>query len=108
MFGCCAPVPTELESEHLCIPHFISSVEQACTEMRRETARDKVSTARQAEIVNYLVACGMTLARVATGSLRLSDEQKKRILSTFLILMNLRENIDRAASRGIRELRVAS
>ena len=107
-FDCCAPVPAELESERLCIPHFLLSVEQACAEMRRETAGGRASAERQTEIVNYLIACGTTLARVATGSLRLSDELKKRILSTFLTLMNLRENLDRSASRGVCELRVAS
>lgn len=108
MFGCHAPVPAELESERLCVLHFISSVEQACAEMRRETAAGRASTERQTEIVNYLVECGAALARVTTGSLRLSDELKKRILSTFLTLMNLRENLDRAASRRGPELRVAS
>ncbi len=106
--GCNAPVPAELESERLCVLHFILSVEQACAEMRRETAAGRASAERQTEILNHVVGCGATLARVATGSLRLTDELKKRILSTFLTLMNLRENLDRSASRGVPELRVAS
>jgi hypothetical protein len=38
---------------------------------------------------------------------RLSDELKKRILTTFLTLMNLQESIDRSANRAgaVRELR---
>jgi len=35
---------------------------------------------------------------VGTGSARLSDEIKKRVLTTFLTLMILRENLDRAAA----------
>ena len=105
MFHCQAPVPAELEPECLCVLHFILSLEQACAEMRRETATGTASTARQVEIASYVAAAAVTLAQVATGSLRLSDELKKRVLTTFLTLMNLRENLDRAASRGAPELR---
>ncbi len=105
MLGCKVPVPAELESERLCVLHFILSVEQACAEMRRETAVGRASAARQAEIANYVAEAALKLAHVATGSLRLSDELKKRVLSTFLTLMNLRENLDRAASRSALELR---
>ena len=41
------------------------------------------------------------LARAATSGLHLLDEMKARILSTFLTLMNLRENLDRAALRQV-------
>ncbi len=105
MPGCQAPVPVELEAERLCVLHFILSVEHACAEMRRETAVGGASIARQAEIANYVTAAAVRLSHVATGSLRLSDELKKRVLTTFLTLMNLRENLDRAASRCVPELR---
>ncbi len=98
MLSCKTPVPTELESQRLCVLHFTLSVEQACAEMRRETAAaGRVSAERQAEIASYIVGYAVMLARVAS-SLRLSDELKKRILNTFLTLMVLRENLDRAAS----------
>jgi len=42
---------------------------------------------------------------VATGRMRLSDELKKRILTTFLTLMNAQESLDRSANRSMRELR---
>jgi len=35
----------------------------------------------------------------STSGLHLADEMKARILNTFLTLMNLRENLDRAALR---------
>ncbi len=97
--GCRAPVPPELEAERLCVLHFILSIEHASAEMRRETAMGRASAARQTEIANYVTATAMTLSYVATGSLRLSDDLKKRVLNTFLTLMNLRESLDRAASR---------
>ena len=106
MFGCKAPVPAELESERLCVLHFILSVEQVCGEMRRETAMGRTSAARQAEIANYVAEAALRLAHIATGSLRLSDDLKKRVLTTFLTLMNLRENLDRASSRCVPELQV--
>jgi len=105
MPGCQAPVPPELEAEGLCVLHFILSLEHACAEMRRETAVGRASAVRQAEIANYIGASALRLAHLATGSLRLSDELKTRVLTTFLTLMNLRENLDRAASRGAPELR---
>jgi hypothetical protein len=97
--GCRAVVPDELQTERLCVAHFLSSVEKVCAEMRRETAAAYASATRQTEIANYVVTSGVRLAQVATGSARLSDPMKSRILTTFLTLMNLRESMDRAASR---------
>jgi len=63
--------------------------------MRREAARGWASTARQLEIANYIQTTATKLSSAATGSLRLSDEMKKRVLTTLLTLMVLRESLDR-------------
>ena len=97
--GCHALVPTELEAEHLCVLHFILSIENTCSEMRRETAMDKASTPRRLEIADYIKTTAMKLSFVVTGSVRPTDDMKKRILTTFLTLMNLQESIDRSVSR---------
>jgi hypothetical protein len=104
---CQVPVPQELETECLCVLHFILGIEHDCADLRRETAMGKTSPARQSEIANYVKTTAMKLTEVATGRLRLSDELKKRILTTFLTLMNLQESIDRSANRAgaVRELR---
>ena len=92
-------VPAALESEHLCVLHFTLVVEQACAEMRRETVLGRTPHDRQVEIIRYIGQRGELLARTATSGLHLPDELKARILNTFLTLMNLRENLDRAALR---------
>ncbi len=97
--GCVTEVPPALESELLCLLHFTLVVEQACAEMRRETVLSNASHQRQVEIMRYIADHGEMLARVATSGLHLADEMKARILATFLTLMNLRENLDRAAMR---------
>ncbi len=79
--------------------HFTLGVEQACAEMRRETVLGRAPHERQVEIIRYISDHGELLARVATSGLHLADEMKARILNTFLTLMNLRENLDRAALR---------
>jgi hypothetical protein len=99
--GCGTLVPAQLEAEGLCVPHFLLSAEEACTEIRHETAADGSSDARRAEIESYLAASAVKLAHLGTGSVRLSDEVKKRVLTTFLTLMILRENLDRAANRFV-------
>ena len=96
--GCGTLVPAELEMEGFCVPHFLSSAEKDCAEMRRETAKGESSAARRAEFESYVAACAMKLALIGTGSVRLSDELKKRLLTTFLTLMILRENLDRIAN----------
>jgi hypothetical protein len=63
--------------------------------MRRETALGGSNATRRAEFENYVVASAVKLALIGTGSVRLSDETKKRVLTTFLTLMILRENLDR-------------
>ena len=97
---CQLPVPQELESEVLCVQHFLSTVEHDCSELRREIAVGKTQSPRQAEIADWVRATANKLTVVAYGRLRLSDEYKKRILTTFLTLMNLHESLDRSANRA--------
>lgn len=92
-------VPAPLESERLCVLHFTLAVEQSCADMRWETVLGGAPHDRQVEIVRYIAERVELLARTATGGLHLPDELKARILNTFLTLMNLRENLDRAALR---------
>jgi len=97
--GCKGKVPTALESVRLCVVHFTLKVEQDCAQMRRETVYGKTPHGRQIEIIEYIAQHGEMLARASTSGLHLADEMKARILNTFLTLMNLRENLDRAALR---------
>jgi hypothetical protein len=92
-------VPAALESEGLCVQHFILAVERVCAEMRRETVIAHTPHERHVEITRFISEQGELLARVATTGLSLTDDTKARILNTFLTLMNLRENLDRAALR---------
>jgi hypothetical protein len=103
--GCQAHVPTELETEGLCILHFLSWPERACSEMRREAASGDLFAARRTQIETYIATSAMKLACVGTGSLRVSDEMKRRLLTTFLTLMILRENLDRDSSQVVPRLR---
>ena len=104
---CQVPVPQELQGERLCVVHFILGIERDCAELRRENAMGKTTPERQSEIADYVKATAMRLTQVATGRMRLSDELKKRILTTFLTLMNLQESLDRSANRSgsVREMR---
>jgi hypothetical protein len=92
---CKLPVPAELDSVGLCVYHFTWSVEEACAEMHRQVALRKATIERRAEIATYVSECALLLAQV-TSNLCLSDGLKKRILCTFLSLMNLKENLERA------------
>ena len=98
--GCKTEVPLALREQALCVLHFTLSVENSCAGMRRETALGNTPHERQREIMRFITDNGETLARVATSGLPLTDDLKARILSTFLTLMNLRENIDRASMRS--------
>jgi hypothetical protein len=97
--SCKSPVPSALEAERVCILHFTLAVEQKCAEMRRETVLGRAPRERQLEIIQYISQSGELLARTATSGLHLADDMKARVLNTFLTLMNLRENLDRAALR---------
>jgi len=97
--GCKGTVPGALESQGLCVLHFTLGVENACAEMRRETVLGRTPHERQLEIIQFIAERGELLARTATSGLHLPDEMKARVLNTFLTLMNLRENLDRAALR---------
>lgn len=97
--GCKGQVPAALEPVRLCMLHFTLKVENDCAQMRRETVYGKTPHARQVEIIRFIADHGEMLARASTSGLHLADEMKARILNTFLTLMNLRENLDRAALR---------
>jgi hypothetical protein len=105
LHGCQTPVPPELQEKRLCVLHFILSTEHTCARMRRETAADMPKGTRQAEIADYVKTTAIMLSEVGTGNQPLSDELKKRILTTFLTLMNLRESLYRSTSRSALELR---
>lgn len=97
--GCKGGVPAALDSQGVCVHHYVLGVERACAEMRRETVLGRAPQERQVEIIHYVGAQGELLARVATSGLHLADEMKARLLNTFLTLINLRENLDRAILR---------
>ena len=98
--GCKHDVPAAMADQKVCILHFTLSLEASCAEMRRETALGNTPHERQREIMGFITDNGERLARVATSGLHLTDDLKARVLSTFLTLMNLRENLDRAAMRS--------
>ena len=98
--GCKGEVPPGLKAEELCILHFAIEIESTCAEMRRETVLGTAARDRQLEIIQYIAGRGELLARVTTSGLHLTDELKARALNTFLTLINLRENLDRAALRA--------
>lgn len=91
---CKVSVPTELDSVGLCVYHFTWSVEEACAEMHRQVALRKATAERREEIATYVSQSSLLLARI-TSNLCLSDDLKRRILCTFLSLMNLKENLER-------------
>jgi hypothetical protein len=98
--GCKNSAPAALAEQQLCVLHYTLSIEGSCAEMRRETAMGNAPHERLKEIMKFLTESGERLARVATSGMPLTDDLKARILSTFLTLMNLRENLDRASMRG--------
>jgi len=98
--GCKGTTPAALAEQQLCVLHYTLSIEASCAEMRRETAMGNAPHERLKEIMKFLTESGERLARVATSGMPLTDDLKARILSTFLTLMNLRENLDRASMRG--------
>jgi hypothetical protein len=98
--NCKLEVPTALRDYSLCVLHFTLSVENSCSEMRRETALGNAPYDRLHEIMRFVTDHGEILARVATSGMPLTDDLKARILSTFLTLMNLRENLDRSNMRS--------
>jgi hypothetical protein len=102
---CKLPVPAELHSVGLCVYHFTWSVEEACAEIHRQVALRKATVERRVEMATYISECTLLLARV-TSNLCLSDDLKRRILCTFLSLMNLKENLERAPNGHAPELRV--
>lgn len=93
--GCGTPVPAELETEVLCVPHFLLAAESVCTAIHREATPGGPTATRRTEIEHYVATSAVKLARLGTGTVRLSDETKRRVLTTFLTLMILREKLDR-------------
>jgi hypothetical protein len=105
--GCRSRVPPDLETEKRCVLHFTLELEHSCMDMRREAAMGTTTRERFGEMGRYIADHGEKLARLATGGAPLIDETKARILSTFLTLMNCRENIERIAHRQEAERKIA-
>jgi hypothetical protein len=94
---CNVPVPSELDSVGLCVQHFAAKIETKCGELHRQLALRGATPDRRREVAAYIGECALLMAQV-TSNLCLSDELKRRVLTTFLCLMNLREKIERAES----------
>ncbi len=92
--GCNVIVPEDLAAERLCLMHFTLAVEQSCAEMRRKIASGATSAEARTEIDHYINEKSLLLARAATSDPQLTDQMKKRVLSTFLTLMNQREHLN--------------
>ena len=99
--GCRSAVPEPLVAERLCLMHFTDAVEQASSRMRREAASGLVNEEYREKSASSITEYGVLLARVATGGLPVPDPLKKRILSTLLTLMILRESLSRSAHRVV-------
>lgn len=99
--GCRGAVPHELEAERICVVHFILAIESGCNQIRREAAAGLATVARRREIETYVKSTALKLSDVATSETRLTDELKKRVLTTLLTLMNLRECLDRSMNRAV-------
>jgi len=78
--------------------YFVAGERRArkCAGRRRWAIRART----QREIMRFITEKWGEAGRVATSGLHLTDDLKARILSTFLTLMNLRENLDRASMRS--------
>ena len=99
--GCKEPVPENLSGETRCLLHFLILLENACDDLRRETALGTLTAERSVEIARYIADQGEKLARISMGSsTRIADDRKHRVLNLFLTLINLRENLERAAQRA--------
>lgn len=97
--GCAGRLPVDLEKEGLCVTHFLLAAEGECAAIRREPmAVTGPDPARRTEIENFIAESAIKLVSLGTGTVRLTDETKKRILTLFLTLMILRENIDRTTT----------
>ena len=92
-----APVPNHLQAAGLCLAHYTQTIDRTCAVMRRHLTSHKVSAEYRRQAATYIVETAMLLSRVATSAFMSSDVQG-RVLSTFVALMNLLENLDRPAN----------
>ncbi len=99
---CRAAVPLPLATERTCLLHFTENVERACAKMRRETTAGPVSEEYREKAARSITDYGVLLARVATSDVTVPDPVKKRVLSTMLTLMILREILSRAVPKLVR------
>jgi hypothetical protein len=72
--------------------------------MHREIVLSGVDPEREGAVARYITECAQLLARVSSN-LPLPDELKRRVLSSLLCLMNLRETLDRGRSVRLVKLR---
>jgi hypothetical protein len=103
---CRGSIPLVLEREGLCPLHFLRKVDAECSEIRREAMLGGLDSRRCAEINQFLGDRAMVLAQLATSGTRLRDETRPRLLSVFLMLVNVCERLSRASNEAESELQV--
>lgn len=95
--GCPNPVLTQLESQTLCLEHFLDDIQEHSRNFaRRLDTYDADEPLRQAAL-QFIV---LTAAKIATiGMTNPPEEQltRGRLLNAMLQLADLRDRLDRAA-----------
>ena len=89
-----APVPDDLQAAGLCLAHYTQTIDRTCAVIRRHLASHKVSAEYRRQAATYIVETAILLSRIASNAFMSSDVQG-RVLSTFVALMNLLEDLDR-------------
>lgn len=95
-----APVPDDLQAAGLCLVHYTQTVQRTCAVMRRQIASHRVGIDYRRQSAAYIVESAILLSRVTTDA-PISADLQGRVLTTFLTLMNLLDDLDRPANRHL-------
>jgi len=97
--GCGEPVAPYLAQQALCLEHFVADVQDRCNRLAHRLAEEDLGQALQREISQFIIFAAAKIATIGTYNPPASQLMRGKLLNAMLLLADLRERLDRAATQ---------
>ncbi len=97
--GCDDPIDPYLSHQVLCVEHFVADVQDRCNRLAHRLAEEELSQALQREVSQFIIFAAAKIATIGTYNPPASQLMRGKLLNAMLLLADLRERLDRAATQ---------
>lgn len=97
--GCANPVQEELFDSALCLEHFLSDVQERSSSFARQLEEQSADQNLHTAAMKFIMVAAAKIATIGMQNPPEDQLARGRLLNAMLLLAELRERLDKAASR---------